>query len=435
VRMPDGDLAADLKAIGADYGPGAIERARTLFASVLDCPGGGLRIDTIHAFAQWLLSAFPEEAGLTPGTRAMEDRERSLLAREVLAEMLVDAQEQGDEETLNALADLSLKKGPDAVEAWLMTCAQAREAWFGAGAWVPPFGDRLNQLLGLPADASEADIAALCADDRFDTVSLRMCMTAQAGWKAKTGQDTASAIGQWLAASPHERVERLSDLQSALFTQKGEPRSLKQMLGIDPAYPDYIARVGERITEVAQFKALLGLAKWLLPALTLGRKFALAWEDAKNREGLIDFDDQIRRASDLLNRSELADWIRYKLDRRFDHILVDEAQDIGVQQLRFLAAIAGNRANALFFAGDLGHRRLDRGVGRRLHEAEEAVGLFADHALSLGRVDHGLAVGRLGDRRLGEGEGGQNGGAYVEEIGLLHLSVSSPVRRGWGSSG
>jgi superfamily I DNA/RNA helicase len=40
----------------------------------------------------------------------------------------------------------------------------------------------------------------------------------------------------------------------------------------------------------------------------------------------------------------------------FDYIVVDEAQDIGVQQLRFLAAIADNRANALFFAGDLGQR-------------------------------------------------------------------------------
>lgn len=40
----------------------------------------------------------------------------------------------------------------------------------------------------------------------------------------------------------------------------------------------------------------------------------------------------------------------------FDYIVVDEAQDIGVQQLRFLAAIAVNRANALFFAGDLGQR-------------------------------------------------------------------------------
>lgn len=40
----------------------------------------------------------------------------------------------------------------------------------------------------------------------------------------------------------------------------------------------------------------------------------------------------------------------------FDYIVVDEAQDIGVQQLRFLAVIAGDRVNALFFAGDLGQR-------------------------------------------------------------------------------
>jgi UvrD-like helicase C-terminal domain/AAA domain len=40
----------------------------------------------------------------------------------------------------------------------------------------------------------------------------------------------------------------------------------------------------------------------------------------------------------------------------FDHIVVDEAQDIGVQQLRFLAALGGSRADGLFFAGDLGQR-------------------------------------------------------------------------------
>jgi len=37
-------------------------------------------------------------------------------------------------------------------------------------------------------------------------------------------------------------------------------------------------------------------------------------------------------------------------------VVVDEVQDIGVQQLRFLAAISGGRANALLFAGDLGQR-------------------------------------------------------------------------------
>ena len=40
----------------------------------------------------------------------------------------------------------------------------------------------------------------------------------------------------------------------------------------------------------------------------------------------------------------------------FDHVVVDEAQDVSVAQLRFLAALAGGRANGLFFAGDLGQR-------------------------------------------------------------------------------
>ena len=46
-----------------------------------------------------------------------------------------------------------------------------------------------------------------------------------------------------------------------------------------------------------------------------------------------------------------------KSDRKpFDHIVVDEAQDLGVPELRLLAAIAPPEPNALFFAGDLGQR-------------------------------------------------------------------------------
>jgi mRNA-degrading endonuclease RelE of RelBE toxin-antitoxin system len=40
----------------------------------------------------------------------------------------------------------------------------------------------------------------------------------------------------------------------------------------------------------------------------------------------------------------------------FDFVVVDEAQDTSIAQLRFLAALGGGRPNALFFAGDLGQR-------------------------------------------------------------------------------
>ena len=104
VRLDSTKLGIQLEHIGADTGPDTRARARSRFAAVLDCPGGGLRIGTIHSFAQWLLAAFPLEAGMLPGTRAMEDRDKDLLVRQVLAEVLVEAEESGDTALLDALS-------------------------------------------------------------------------------------------------------------------------------------------------------------------------------------------------------------------------------------------------------------------------------------------------------------------------------------------
>ncbi len=54
--------------------------------------------------------------------------------------------------------------------------------------------------------------------------------------------------------------------------------------------------------------------------------------------------------------SILADHYRNGAASPFDFAVVDEAQDISIAQIRFLAAIGDTRPNALFFAGDLGQR-------------------------------------------------------------------------------
>lgn len=54
--------------------------------------------------------------------------------------------------------------------------------------------------------------------------------------------------------------------------------------------------------------------------------------------------------------TRLADVFAHRTHPPFEHIVVDEAQDISIAQMRFLAAVAGGRPNALFFAGDLGQR-------------------------------------------------------------------------------
>jgi superfamily I DNA/RNA helicase len=54
--------------------------------------------------------------------------------------------------------------------------------------------------------------------------------------------------------------------------------------------------------------------------------------------------------------ARLTDFFATRKKTPFDFVVVDEAQDLSVTQLRFLAAIGGHRSNALFFAGDLGQR-------------------------------------------------------------------------------
>lgn len=52
----------------------------------------------------------------------------------------------------------------------------------------------------------------------------------------------------------------------------------------------------------------------------------------------------------------LADRLTASKGAPFDFAVIDEAQDVSVAQLRFLAALGADRPNGLFFAGDLGQR-------------------------------------------------------------------------------
>src|SRR3569832_837090 len=96
VRLPDKLLRKALFALNERDDPRSRERARQLFARVLDC-AGGLKIQTIHAFAQSLLAAFPAEAGITPGFQPIEGRAEQELVRRALADVMADAETQGDE--------------------------------------------------------------------------------------------------------------------------------------------------------------------------------------------------------------------------------------------------------------------------------------------------------------------------------------------------
>lgn len=346
VRMDRESLVFDLRAIGAPADEAAQARARTLFARVLDCPGGGLRIDTIHAFSQWLLAAFPEEAGLVPGTTALEDREKVMLAREVLSELLLE----GDPADLDALAELSVQYAPDGAQAWLMRCADAIELWTGAGGWKPPLRERVMTLLGLPADADWEISAECCADTSAVYSAIRNVRDAYVAWGTDSASKIAAPLSEWLGNDPRRRLTSIGAVYSTIFNKEDVPKYAGNVTKKVPEFGTLGAEAQIVIAQVVAIANLLTAADRLVPALTLGRKFAIAWDERKKRDGLIDFDDQIRRAAELLGRSDLGEWIRYKLDRRFDHILVDEAQDTNEAQWAIIRALTGD-----FFTG-LGQR-------------------------------------------------------------------------------
>jgi mRNA-degrading endonuclease RelE of RelBE toxin-antitoxin system len=66
------------------------------------------------------------------------------------------------------------------------------------------------------------------------------------------------------------------------------------------------------------------------------------------------------KARDLITHAQLFTSLATAISKAkepvFDFAVVDEAQDITIAHVRFLAALAGVRRNALFFAGDLGQR-------------------------------------------------------------------------------
>ena len=92
----------------------------------------------------------------------------------------------------------------------------------------------------------------------------------------------------------------------------------------------------------------------------LGRKTRLA---EPQRRTLWDAFQQVQRRlheQGLITRatlfSRLAEQLQARRHPPFEFAVVDEAQDLSIPQLRFLAALGGDRPNALFFAGDLGQR-------------------------------------------------------------------------------
>jgi ATP-dependent helicase/nuclease subunit A len=342
VRMPTPQLAADLEALGERATPDLQARARTLFAGVLDAPGGGLRIQTIHGFCQSLLAAFPVEAGLTPGFRPLEAREEAVLARETLAMLLVDAERDGRARPIETIGALSLRMGEGGAESFLLACARSPGALDALPSGIGPW---LRRALDLP----QGDIGAALADgcDCIDAGLVERLAAANTAWATATGLGHAETLNRWLAAAPAERALTLADLAGVVLTGKNEPRKAsKKLVDAEPDYPDLASALGSHCLDLLSLTQRAAYADLLADALEVGREYARAYAAAKRRAGAVDFDDLIAVTVRLLEQPGIGEWVRYKLDQATEHVLIDEAQDTNLNQWRIVTALAGE-----FFVG------------------------------------------------------------------------------------
>lgn len=348
VTLPDADLRKELFKLDEPHMDNRLADARQLFAKVLDARGGGLRIQTIHAFAQTVLAAFPAEAGLSVGFRPVEGREEMQLKRQALGELVSRAEREGRIGTITRLQRLALRIGEDPTRKLLDRCAQSPDAMEELGSG--DFGSLARRLLSGGIDDIQGWLEANCANDLCDTIQLTFVRDANAAWMTKAGtpvkdgEKSSGIIAEWLKADAPGRVEKLAILRSAWLTGKG---TFRAKFPDDPGYQSAVEALDAWVAKLLDMKRALNLAPAIAAALELGQEYARVYSETKRAAGVVDFNDMIRATLKLLQEPGIGDWIRFKLDQSIDHILVDEAQDTNAEQWDIVKALSEE-----FFAGE-----------------------------------------------------------------------------------
>jgi len=309
--------------------------ARALFAQALETPGG-LRIQTIHGFCERLIARFPLEAGVPPGFEIADDARGGALIALAWAQALA----QADGGFNGALDRFGERLDSQTFEGLVGTLAQRR------GAVRSFVEDRQGLAAALAAISLRHRVTRSAEEARADAL-------AQCRWQDVTAAAQALAEGgandQKLSALLAKAIESraLEDYRAAFVTGGGKARcATKGALANHPFLGPLFADESERLLRVDAELAAIDRADDARAALIVGAALGGAYEDAKRYAGVLDFEDLIDRANDLLSLSDAAPWVLFKLDGGFDHILIDEGQDTSPAQWKLVAPLQNE-----FFAG------------------------------------------------------------------------------------
>jgi ATP-dependent helicase/nuclease subunit A len=358
--LDDEALCGEIENLGMDGGDTDIRRkARQLFASALEAPGG-LKIQTIHAFCERLLQLFPVEAQLAPGFRVMDEEQE----RRLLDDALSLALTSNKQEVAEAWGQLAAQGLRNARQLQRFAAEFLAQGWgalellgaSGASALL----ERICGALGLAPGRSAADW--LDELNRIDLEQYRRWLRlieSASGFDPKTSTTDRGAQEKLRQILSGQGPGRSASLISFYLTDKHVPRAdilrkgLADTLHLEPEMRTEQARV----EMLLNFHKLRSVAEASVAAAVVMQEVLAAAGSLNRMRNLYNFDDLINRTAMLLSSSADAQWVLYKLDRGLSHILVDEAQDTSPRQWQIITTLAEE-----FFAGSGQHGKQSRSV-------------------------------------------------------------------------
>jgi ATP-dependent helicase/nuclease subunit A len=333
-RLDDAALTQDILVAGAPAPTAAdLERARKLFARVIETPGG-LKIQTIHAFCERVLHLFPFEANVPAGFRPLDERDAALLRELSQARLFAGA----DAELATVVERVAAEVGADGFGPLVAATAALGETLTIHGS-PEAFAAKLTERLGLEPGEDEASIAEAMREDGGGPAAWRQW--AKALQQGSTNDQKTAAILTGATATPDPQT-RLDLYLGAFLTKEGGPRKTLATKATTERSPDVVdALYAERdrlfaLLDKARAAAAVSRSRDLA---TLSQACERAYRRAKATRAALDFDDLIAKTEALFERADAA-WVLYKLDRGVEHILVDEAQDTSRAQWKILAKLA-----------------------------------------------------------------------------------------------
>ncbi len=323
--------------------------ARQLFAKALDTPGG-LKIQTIHAFCEALLHQFPLEANVPGHFETIQDMGQADLLEQARAYVLAGNSSGGS--ALSHYEALNGVVSADAIEKGVGEIIAKRNrfrAWTESG--IDFALGEVAKLFDLKPGDDETTVLERGIAGLESAKGDLQRLTEVAVQSDKSTDQKQSALLQIFLDHP-DLSERLEALKAATLTAQGMPRSETRILTkfVKDQLPnavDLLMRCGERVLEIRGSLNSLALVKNSHHLFHIADAVLDRYEALKRAKGVIDFDDQVDKCANLLTRSEIREWIRFRLDRGIDHMLVDEAQDTSPRQWEIINAITAD-----FHAGE-----------------------------------------------------------------------------------